>query len=1330
MLNLITIAKWHMPVKKLHRILLALAIFLASILFYVAFIGIAIDASFKRSKIASTFSKTIGREVRFEGPLYLEISAHPKLRMGGLYIANESGFVGSKFASLGEVRLALNLWSLLHLNLQIEELSGSDVHLRLQLDANGNNNWTFKAGTQSDTKRKATQNSLENQTEADQTEAIQTLGIVLAHLDIKRISLKNLEVEYTGMSAESHFFNLDSLVAQLPSGQPVSLTLNGTVEKTYPYQLDLTGGVLADLFDSDEPWPIDLSLSFMSSRLSLNGTLSGNSGDFNFGLGTENLSEFERLLQIKLPAFGVAGIVGRVRYAPGKIKLDDLSGIMGKTTLTGTLAIDHSGTRPKIQGELTLPVLDLRPFMTGKPTADEEAPQSLAEMYREFVNASFNLNELNSVDVDLTLRVGDWLTLPGGVHDAMLKVKLERGRLSVPIQASVADVILLGSASVDANKRPARFNLALATRASGAGNLAGVLIGMPDIKGQLGRFDLRLSARGDRGAELMNTLDMRLDVAQAKLSYGNQAGGNPVQFSLNTLAVALSASKPLQGSAHGLLLDKAFNVSLHGGTLTEIMQQAHTPIDFILNAGSAKVKVHALLQPATENSGSHASFELTAPHSGEIASWLGLKPGNDAPISLRGKFNTRKDSWHLSDFTLQLGRSALSADMLRSFELGNSLIKFKLAGDLIDVDELQSLLPESKLVNDAEPAQSAVAMFDIPILPNGISLADADIEVSIKRIASASPFAVRDLRFDGRIRDGMMATSPFSANVAETNFSGNISLDLRTQQPKAELLLVADTMDVGRILGKLDIAQNFDAKINRLRLHLDLHSRQLGQVLANSELTLGFDGGHFTLRDANTGGSVRIALDSGELKSAAGKAVRLDLKGSLDSVPVSIAIQTATAVDLLNPSLSIPFKLNTDMTGAALQLSGNINRPFAQKELTLALDMQGTRFDNLNTLARASLPPWGPWSASGKFRMSSSGYEVSSLRLQVGSSELNGHGKLDTRTNPPRIDIALTAPTIQLDDFRFGDWSPEKAKPSASKLPSQDEASKQAASSGNNAKQLLSRDFLLRQNGNLSVRVDQVLSGTDSLGNGKLDAQLKNGRIDIGPIVINTPGGSAMLQLGYEPGEKNVAFNFKADVKRLDYGILARRVDKKSDMRGIFSLDVDINARAQYMSELLRYGKGNINFSVWPENLKSGLLDIWAVNVLMALLPAIDASNESKVNCVIGRFVLADGKLTDKKFLVDTSRMRVTGQGVANFSTEEIKLYVQPRAKTPQFLSLAIPIELSGKFDDYKIGVRTIDVLEGVGQLITSAIWVPLQMLVGKTTPTDGGDVCVDTVFK
>jgi hypothetical protein len=70
---------------------------------------------------------------------------------------------------------------------------------------------------------------------------------------------------------------------------------------------------------------------------------------------------------------------------------------------------------------------------------------------------------------------------------------------------------------------------------------------------------------------------------------------------------------------------------------------------------------------------------------------------------------------------------------------------------------------------------------------------------------------------------------------------------------------------------------------------------------------------------------------------------------------------------------------------------------------------------------------------------------------------------------------------------------------------------------------------------------------------------------------------------------------------------------------------------------------------------------------------------------------------------------------------------MQPQAKTSQFLSLSIPIEVKGQFDKFSVGPNAGDVLETVVRLATSVAWVPLKKLVEPKIPADGSDVCVLT---
>lgn len=1301
------------PLRRLLRLLLSTvlgaAIVSIALALYVVFIGITIDAAWLRAPIAGVFSENLGREVRFEGPMQLEISARPKLNVGGFHIANAPGFDG-EFASLGEARLNLDLWPLLNKRLKIEQLSGHDVRIRLQRGANERVNWQLRKPASAPSAPAGHDSNLDS-------------GDVLAQLDIQRISLERVNVEFIGTDRKSHWFELHALHASSPAGDALSLSLEGAVEKTFPYKVQFTGGTIADLGDPSKPWPIDLSLTFLSSTLILNGNASVDRGEIRFGLGTESLSEFERLFQTELPRVGATGIAGIFSYAPGKVAIKQIAGVMGASTMLGDLEFDYSRERPRVRGHLDVPTLDLRPFLTRKPprTQPEPAPTDLSALYRELSAASFNLKQLERIDADLTLRVQRWLSLPGDVRDASLSIKLERGRLEMPMSATVTGVTLAGRAVADGASSPSRFELGLQTHDSDLGGLAELLAGVPGIRGRLGRFDLRLRAAGDQVDELVRSLDVRLAIERGRLSYGNVSGGHPVDFTLEHFKAALPAGKSLTGSLRGSLLGNPLEAQFRGGALEQMMLQARTPIDFKARSGEVRARISGHIEALRAGSGPALTFKLSAPRAAEIANWFGLRPGADARAQLSGKVRLQSDAWRLEDFRFQLGRSRIAADLARIQIATQPLIAAKLSAEIIDVAELESMLPTP--AKKPTGRTGAGPVLDIPILPKGIDLSDADIEVRIGRF-EGNTLGLRDVSFDGRIREGYMNPSRFAATIADIKLNGAVLLDLRGEEPRAGLWVYANQADVGALLRRLNLARDLDASIDKLTLYLDARASRLGDMLARSLLTATVSGGRLVLHDRNLGSEARVSVRNGVLQALPGEAVGLDIHGTLDDIPIDIALETAAAVQLANPALTLPFKLKLAAAKTRIALSGSIARPIGQ-HIDLALDAQGERFDTLNKLLRAQLPPWGPWSVAGRFRMSPQGYAVDELKLRVGDSELNGEGDLRTDGKRPRIDIALTAPTIQLDDFRFGDWSPIEKKPDGEKKAlTSEELRRQATLASEQAQKLLSPEVLRRQNVYLKVRVDQVRSGKDRLGSGRIDAKLENGRADIGPVQVVVPGGSAKLSLSYEPTENNVDVGLRLAVERFDYGILARRIKADTDMAGSFSLNVDVRSRARYLADVLKHGSGSIDFAVWPINMKAGVFDLWAVNVLIALVPAVDPSNESRVNCAVGRFLLENGKLVDRTVLLDTTRMRVTGKASADFDAERMRLRMKPRAKTAQFLSLATPIEVVGPFNDFKVRVSPGDVLETVTRLATSVVWVPLQKLFGSKTPEDGADVC------
>jgi hypothetical protein len=176
-------------------------------------------------------------------------------------------------------------------------------------------------------------------------------------------------------------------------------------------------------------------------------------------------------------------------------------------------------------------------------------------------------------------------------------------------------------------------------------------------------------------------------------------------------------------------------------------------------------------------------------------------------------------------------------------------------------------------------------------------------------------------------------------------------------------------------------------------------------------------------------------------------------------------------------------------------------------------------------------------------------------------------------------------------------------------------------------------------------------------------------------------------------------------------------------MGGLINLDVDLKSSAGSFDKLMANANGYVDFSGRLENLKAGIIDLWAVNLIAAII-FNDNENQSKINCVVGRWTMKNGLLKPNVFLIDTSKIRICGKGQVDFKKEHIDLKMVPTPKKADYLSLATPIEVNGKFADFGAGIQVGGLIGTSVNLITSPVTKTLQKLFGKELPADGKDVC------
>ena len=1293
---------------------------IAGLLIYILLIGFDLEANYINQRIEKSLSEKLGRKVLIEGPSSFRINAKPSIVLRNFYIANPDGFTEATkphLFSVKEAKLSLNLWGLLYGRLIIDNVSGQVLNLDLIETKDGRNNWSFK------------------QTPEDPDSLVLILNL-LEHSEFKNINLNKLNISYQRQGEKPHTFKLKKMDAHLSAKDNISINLEGIVEDKFPYKISAKGHSLQSLInviqakqpsnqsdakDEENHWPFELNLDFLESHLNASGTLNIEDTKLAVDLKTPDLRKFGKLLDLQLPNTGIAEISSNILIKEQTVQLDKLTGTLGKSKLTGKLTILKEA-RLKINGEINLPTLDLTPLIQADNKDETSPPDNFIQLYRQLLNNDLDLSGLGLADADIKLNIKQILGLPGQISEAKAQLKLKNSKLSIPMQLNMADVNLQGQFEANANQNASSLMVKLWTHEEEIGDLAQLLLGVKGIKGQLGRFELKAQAQGSKIREALENLDVKMHVDKSHLSYGNTDGNKAVNFDIDTLNFSLPPAKPLNIKFIGSLLNQPLSINIDGDSIAQIAKSEQGKLKLKAEAKNTLINAFADYSIKNNQPSFNLEFKLNSSDAQDIANWFGLQNAQKVPFMVSGIFNSNENAWHLKDLAIKLASSDLKINANRSGLKQRPLLTLNIEGHQIDANELEKLMPDAESTKDisANRKQSNFNL-NIPILPKGLDLSDADIRTNIKQINGPS-IIVKNVEFNARIRDGYMNTSPFLATINSINYDGAILLDMRSSDPGIKLWLNANQVNIGAVLKQLNISQDLEAHVSNINLYLESHASLLGDLIAQAKLIAVLNQGEIKLKDPSTKSSALIKIEQGTITASPKENLSLKLLGALNQVPINIKIDTASTKDLLDTHKNIPIDLVTKISNTSLNLSGNLSRDIDEPNIHLQLNASGKTLSDLNQLLNSDLPPWGPWNLSGAFHMNKDSYLIKKLALQVGDSNLEGNGSLLTSSHPPKGDIHLRAKKIRLEDFSMENWTHNQKTNSNE---NKSNADKRAIS--NKIEKFLSPEMLKKANLHLEVAVDQLSSGIDNLGQGQFNFDLINGTATIGPAYIETEAGKALWSLKYHPTEKNIQLDLHVDTHQFDYGIIARRVKPNSDIKGRLNFKMDVSSTAPHLADLMSYGNGNLDLIIWPENQKSGPLDLWAVNILTGLLPVIDPAQESKINCAIGKFKLEKGILKEKQLQIDTSRMRVNGVVLADFKTEEIYAKLRPQAKEVQFLSLSTPVQVTGKFDHFNIGVSTGDIAETIVRLGTSIFWVPIKKLFSEKMVADGSDICLAT---
>lgn len=423
--------------------------------------------------------------------------------------------------------------------------------------------------------------------------------------------------------------------------------------------------------------------------------------------------------------------------------------------------------------------------------------------------------------------------------------------------------------------------------------------------------------------------------------------------------------------------------------------------------------------------------------------------------------------------------------------------------------------------------------------------------------------------------------------------------------------------------------------------------------------------------DGAVGGSLGVTAavpDLADLSALAGR-------------PLPHVRDILAAVQLGAAGLSAPAPVKLRMTAARATVTGDGTADLRGGGLDLAVSAQAPDLQELGVFLDMRLPALHDLAGTARVVRTSNSvaFALRGLRLTAPGSDVAGDIVV---TLSPRVAVRGSLVSQQLDlDALLAPVPGEPAAASALALAPPSPPSGPPAPSARTGWLLptapLPFEALRRADGDLQVAVSQATWRGLAARGVQVRLLLQNGRLRLDPFMAQLPGGPVVAQAAADVNGMTATLALRAT--ELAAGPLLTALGAPDGAAGALDLDVALRSQGASLHDLAGALNGHAGVTLVDGKLDNRwLLDVLGDALRGASLP-FEPGGHSTVRCLALRADVADGKTVLDDLLLDSTRLRLDGDGTASLADETLDLHLRALVRVGGG-SLSLPVHLSGPF--------------------------------------------------
>lgn len=376
------------------------------------------------------------------------------------------------------------------------------------------------------------------------------------------------------------------------------------------------------------------------------------------------------------------------------------------------------------------------------------------------------------------------------------------------------------------------------------------------------------------------------------------------------------------------------------------------------------------------------------------------------------------------------------------------------------------------------------------------------------------------------------------------------------------------------------------------------------------------------------------------------------------------------------------------------------------------IKVQGQDMAQLYPLLPAPVPWTPPYSLQGDVAHLSDRWKVSNLTGKVGQSDVAGTMEILTET--PRRKLMADLVSTRLDYRDLGGFvGLPPGRPGLAKAPAQRATAARLARaervfSENRLEldRLRDYDAEFRFRGK-SIRVDRV-----PMDNVEMRIVLDSGVLRYDPVKVGIADGTLTLVGSLDATAPAPKIDMRLEGRNLDLARIFPELASPRGKTGRFGGFVKFKATGASVAALASDADGE--GALIMSGGEASALALLLTNLdLAGVVPLVLGGDETaSLHCAVTAFAIGDGLVAPRVMIVDTSKVRIDGEGAVDLRHERYDLVLKSKSKQFSLFALRGPIVIGGSLRDPTVGPSVAPIVARVGVAAgLAAVSPPLALL-------------------